>query len=82
MQVFDLTPVPLTISQSKFIELKIPVPLVILLDYRVSRLGWGGEGILGGGRSLCFKVSHVIVWYCTNHDIGKRWVGGEGEREF
>ena len=82
MQVFDLTPVPLTISQSKFIELKIPVPLVILLDYRVRGLGWGGEGILGGGRSLCFKVSHGIVWYCMNHDIGMRWVGGEGEREF
>ena len=54
MQVFDLTPVPLTISKSKFIELKIPVPLVILLDYRVSGLGWGGEGILGGGQKFVF----------------------------
>ena len=35
-----------------------------------------------GGRSLCFKVSHGIVWYCMNHDVGMRWVGGEGEMEF
>ena len=38
-----------------------------------------------GGRSLCFKVSHGIVWYCMNHDIGKSgWevkVKGNSERE-